>query len=443
MDAGAPWASPPLSRRPEPAKLANRQRDGSLVAGGFAPAKLDLVVALIAAALIGADVRLPYNMPASVIVGFVLAPIAFPAARRYRGSIVIAGLVVLTITWGVLVAAFALNSPSVSLAVSQCLRVLSLMLALPVLLWACEHAGIARTILAFAIGMLLSVPLSGLHQLNPWKFDLGLPSTLIALSLPFIYRRRIPQVLIGCALIALNIAFSSRSAAGFLLIAVALAFTSSADATVSNHGRGWVALRYAQFAAVVAGAYFLLQGALLEGMLGEGIQERTQAQIDAGGSLLAGGRPEMGASAALIAANPWGYGVGALPTPAQILTAKGGMAALGYDPNNGYVEQYMFGTSFELHSTLGDLWVTFGLPGAVLAVLCIALLLTGTGSAITTGSLSTVAVYLVIRAGWDMAFSPIYSSILLLPLALAAVAVPRPSREVVAENSEPRKVGRT
>ena len=42
------------------------------------------------------------------------------------------------------------------------------------------------------------------------------------------------------------------------------------------------------------------------------------------------------------------------------------MSALNYDPNNGYVEQYLFGQGYEVHSVLGDLWIHFGVAGALL-----------------------------------------------------------------------------
>lgn len=390
-------------------------------------AKFETTAAVAAIILIGIDIRLPFNAPTSVVIGTVLFPVVFPAAYRYTWFLGFAALVLATVGWGLFMSAQSSEPSSTSLAVAQCLRVLNLVFALAVLLWARGRVGIAHTVLAFAGGMLLGVPLSGIHALNPWKFDLGLPFTLIALSLPFVYRKRVPQIVTGCVLIAINVLFSSRSAAGFVLIAVALGLTGGSAAAVAGARRSkkWLALRYAQVVAAAAGAYFLLQGAILEGMLGEGIQERTQAQISAGGSALVGGRPEMGASIALIAANPWGYGAGALPTPSQILIAKGGMARLGYDPNNGYVEQYMFGTSFEVHSTIGDLWVTFGIPGAILAIVCLILLLGGTGGAMANGTMSTVLVYLVIRSVWDLGFSPIYTSVLLLPLALAVIAAPR------------------
>lgn len=388
----------------------------------------ETAAALIAAVLVGIDIPLPFNTPLSVIAGILLLPVVVRSGRRYTSFVALGVLVLATVVWGYLVGELSPAPTSRSLALAQGMRVISLALALAVLLWSRDRAGVRRTITAFAVGMIVSLPFAGIHALNPWKFDIGLPLTLIVLSLPFVYRRPWSQAIAGVLLILLNLLFSSRSAAGFLLIAVAVSLTTASAEGVVRRGRGWIALRYAQVAAVVVGAYFLLQSAILDGMLGDDLQERTQAQLATSGSVLTGGRPEMGASFALISSNPWGYGAGALPTPSQILVAKSGMAALGYDPNNGYVERYMFGTSFEVHSTLGDLWVTFGIVGAALALFCVFMLIRGTGFTIALGTVSTVAVYLVIRAIWDMAFSPIYTSVLVLPLALAVVAIPRVAR---------------
>ena len=43
-----------------------------------------------------------------------------------------------------------------------------------------------------------------------------------------------------------------------------------------------------------------------------------------------------------------------------------GMASLNYNPDNGYVRNYMFGHGFELHSGLVDAWIALSLPGAAL-----------------------------------------------------------------------------
>ena len=95
-------------------------------------------------------------------------------------------------------------------------------------------------------------------------------------------------------------------------------------------------------------------------------------------------------------------------------------AAIGYDPNNGYVENYMFGDGIELHSLFADIWVMFGVGGIALALAIIVFTMRGVLHDIATGVASTVAMYLALRLLWDMAFSPWLSSLVLLPLAVGA-----------------------
>lgn len=384
------------------------------------------VVAFVAALACGLRITLPLSVPVSVAVGIALLPVAVSTLRAYRGMTLLATMVAATAIAGVVLTVGSDAPASVTLTVTQTLRMLSLALALIVLLWARSVIGLRRVILAFGCGLLVSVPFLGVNHLNPWKFSFGLPATLILLSLAVVYRHRLVSFAVAVGLAAVSIVFDSRSAAGFLLIAAAITLTAARPADgAAPARRRFGALLYGQIAIVVVGAFYVLQGAILEGMLGEELQSRTEMQLQEGGSVLTGGRPEMGASAALITANPWGYGAGSLPTPNQILVAKDGMAALGYDPDNGYVEHFMFGTSFEVHSGLGDLWILFGPVGAALGVICAILLVRGTARGMATGSISTIAVYLVIRALWDLGFSPLYTSITLLPLTLVAVAVRR------------------
>ena len=56
--------------------------------------------------------------------------------------------------------------------------------------------------------------------------------------------------------------------------------------------------------------------------------------------------------------------------------AKRGMAALGYDPENGYVENFMFGGRIELHSGVMDMWAAASIPGGLLLLLIAGMALT-------------------------------------------------------------------
>ena len=105
------------------------------------------------------------------------------------------------------------------------------------------------------------------------------------------------------------------------------------------------------------------------GTLGEDAQNRTIAQSSSSAGLLLSARPELGASWALFRNRPWGYGAGVKPRFEDLWVAKRGMAALGYDPENGYVENFMFGGRIELHSGAMDMWAAASIPGALLLLL--------------------------------------------------------------------------
>ncbi|MDN3497244.1 hypothetical protein QL996_14980 [Planococcus sp. APC 4015] len=371
--------------------------------------------------------RLPLDLPSNLIMGIVVLPMAAKYLFQYRWAPSFAVLSVVAAVAGALLTFASMGEVSTPLLVAQSGRILGLGVLLAVFLWAKALAGTRRTVFAFALGSIVNVAFVGANDANLWKFTLAAPLTLLLLSLPRVYGRRFPQALVLAALAGASLAFDSRSLAGFLVVALALTLTLPSSRSELPRSRGsW--LTAVRIALVVLGAYLLLQAAILEGMLGDEIRDRTQAQIQTGGSVLTGGRPEVGASVALLTANPWGFGAGVLASPQDILVAKTGMAALGYDPNNGYVENYMFGLGFEVHSVLGNLWILAGPIGALLALFAAVWLIRGIADEVSSGVASAVAIYLATRSLWDIGFSPLFTSATLLPLALAVIATTRVSK---------------
>ena len=156
----------------------------------------------------------------------------------------------------------------------------------------------------------------------------------------------------------------------------------------------------------------------------------------------------MGATLALVGENPWGFGSGVILSQSIVRVAKGGMAALGYDPNNGYVERYMFGAGIEVHSLVGDFWLMFGLAGLALAIAVGVMSIYGLIVRMSLGIASTVVVFLVLRLTWDLLFSPYLTSLRILPLVLAvalplAVAATHRERATVDRASMLRELGTT
>jgi hypothetical protein len=160
------------------------------------------------------------------------------------------------------------------------------------------------------------------------------------------------------------------------------------------------------------------QALILEGYLGAKAKQRTVAQIDSAGSLLLGGRPELGATAALMTYRPIGYGSGTSVNTDDLLVAKAGMARLNYNPNNGYVEDYMFGTAMELHSMAGDLWVLYGIPGLFLAGLMAWAAVRGLAGDLAARRPHALAIFVAASSLWSLGFGPFYTDSQLLPLTL-------------------------
>jgi len=264
--------------------------------------------------------------------------------------------------------------------------------------------------------MVASLPLGGLQlDENAWRFEYSLPVSVLALALAWRARRRWLEVVVALVLAAASALAGGRSTFAMLLVAAIVAAWQGTASKTKVGSR----LRVVLFgSALVFALYQVGQGLILDGYLGESAQARTEMQIQTSGNILLGARPEMGATLALMAHHPLGFGSGTLSSLADIRIAKTGMAALGYDPNNGYVNGYMFGTGYELHSVLGDAWAAFGLPGAALILLAIWYTSRSTVSLIARRAAPALIIYLAVRLMWNALFGPILAA-----SQLTAVAV--------------------
>jgi hypothetical protein len=175
------------------------------------------------------------------------------------------------------------------------------------------------------------------------------------------------------------------------------------------------------FASLILVTYNVGTGLLVEGYLGAGAQQRSVEQIALTGSLLVGARPEMAATVALFQSQPWGFGVGITPSLKDILVAKTGMAGIHYQPNNGYVENYMLGTHFELHSVLGDFWVLFGLGGVAAAIMILTFTIHWIVTAVAGRQATSLVLFLSIITLWNILFSPMYTSVPTMALAVGLI----------------------
>ena len=394
------------------------QAGGVRLAHDVAGSGATRLLAIVVLVLIAARVGLPGNVTLGAVLSILMIPLWWRSLERYRGArtlMAVGGVALLSGVW-LTELTRSTNPVSVSLMISVSVLVGGALCGVGVVLWSRQFLTDGQVALAFGAGMLLGVsPNSALFAENPWKFGFAVPITIILLALAQLTGRRVVEAVVVLALTVASALTDARSSFAILMATALLVFWQM------RPGRG---SRRASALRVVAGLaalgviiYTFVQALILDGVLGEETRLRSLEQIDSSGSLLLGGRPELAATIALLQGRPWGYGAGTIPSLADVTTAKTGMAAIGYEPDNGYVENYMFGGRFELHSLFGDFWAFFGIPGIVLIVVLAVLLVRGLSVRVAHNAASAVLIYAVVRTLWNVPFGPVYSSIPLLILA--------------------------
>ena len=123
--------------------------------------------------------------------------------------------------------------------------------------------------------------------------------------------------------------------------------------------------------------------------------------------------------------NFWGHGVGIIPDARDVLVVKTGMASINFDPNNGYVDTYMLGSGFEMHSMFGDMWSRWGVAGLVLLGTILVLVLRGMIGGVAAGRANGLLLFLASWELWNAFFSPLLSAFPTTLLVLALVLDPR------------------
>ncbi|MCL3861297.1 hypothetical protein [Actinotalea sp. K2] len=379
-------------------------------------------IAILTLVLLGMRQFLWSGLTSGYALAFLLAPVWLPVLRRYWGGRWLFALTALALVSGLWLTELASldHRTSMSSLVGTTLMVLGTVCGVGVILWARLVTSDRVVGLAFGSGLAISELTGGdLASANPWKYAIAVPLALILLSLVNRPDRKGGQVAALMLLAAASALQDSRSYFATFLVAGLLTAWQMRP-TIS--GRRSSAITVVVLMGIVGVTVYNLGTTLLVGgFLGEETQQRSIEQIDASGSVLTGGRPEIAASWALVQARPYGYGSGVAPNLDDILVAKTGMASIGYQPNNGYVENYMFGGEFKLHSIVGDFWSSFGIPGVLLASTVALLVVRGLSLALARRTASGIVVYLSCATLWNLAFSPLYGSIPSLMLTLGLV----------------------
>lgn len=394
---------------------------------GRAPARSGTVEVWFAGALcVLAGARFPRyeEIFAIAVIAVLLIPLWLPALSRYRGARLAVGLGVLAVVSGITLTGLAASDHTTSerLLIMTSARILGIVVLIGLLLWARLRLGAPLVGVLFALGMLAVLPLQGFEALNPWKFSLSVPIAILLLGLSWLLGRRWLDIVALIGLVGVSALNDSRSAAAMFALAAAVVAMQRIRLFEGRRRVWWALGRLGIIGYLV---FLLAQAAILEGYLGVSTQQRTQAQLELTGSVILGGRPELGASVALLTQQPWGYGSGTTPSMFDVLVAKSGMASLGYDPNNGYVERYMLSPSYEVHSILGDVWILYGALGLVWLLITMGFVFYGVAFRLTARRISGLEVFLATRMVWDLFFSPLYSSVSTVILFIVVVLVRR------------------
>ncbi|MFK0402238.1 hypothetical protein ACIQTT_07920 [Microbacterium sp. NPDC090225] len=381
------------------------------------------IVAAAAAAATAVRYQFGPGVSLSLIAAIVLLPVWWQVLARFRFARLLLALAAIAAVWGGVLTLFETMRPvSTSLMLEQTFTLLSLAGGIGVLLWARTQIGLGGTAVAFGVGALANVVLTGGNPANLWKYSLAVPVIIIVLGLTATSRRRWLDLLALGALAVVCLASDSRSMTSFLLLSAVIVLWQMFMPPGTRRPRPLQTL--VLLGVLSLAAFSLLQALILEGALGDAAQQRTQAQIDTSGSLIAGGRPELGAATALVAERPQGFGSGVLPVSHDVWVAKTGMSELNYDPDNGYVEGYMFGGQYEVHSVVGDLWLRFGPVAAIFAIALIGCAIYAVARSVSLKAAAGITVWLVLLGAWDTFFSPLLTSSRTLALLFALTAIP-------------------
>jgi hypothetical protein len=387
---------------------------------------LERTIAAAACIATGSWYSIGQGITVGIVAAIVLLPLWIGLLWRMRSGplMIVLGMLAIVSGYVLTVIMSATHKINDGVEAQNLFFIVALVGGIGALVWARSIFGDGWTALWFGVGLCVAVATRGIEADNPWKFSLSVPVIVVLLAVCLLVGSRVLTMttIVGLALVsALN---DSRSSTSVLLVAAGLLaweYILPRDRTKASVWR-----TIGAFAVIAFAAYNALQTFILEGWLGTAAQERSEAQIALSGSLIAGGRPEMGATFALLNFNPWGFGAGTVPTFQDILIAKTGMRSLNYEPNNGYVENYMFGGGFEVHSLVGDFWLRFGIPGLVLILTLLVTVIIGAARSVSQRRGYGLQLVLGVQVAWDCMFAPLYSVTLsTLTLAVARAHKPR------------------
>jgi len=387
---------------------------------GVASPGLARLIAAVAVAALAVRNSVGPDVTPGLIVAILLSPVWLPSLSRFRGGRLLAGGLVAALVSGYLLAILGTGHQILTQAqLYSTGLILTLIGGIGVVLWSRTYLSVGAIGVCFGVGLVVNAVLGGATGLaagNPLKFTWSIPVTVLILSLAALSRNKLLDLVLLAVLCAALTVVDARALFGVCFLALTLVIWQLRP-VIATRARSW--LRTVTFVgALVVVIYQLSTALVLDGALGTDAQVRSEAQIQASGSLLLGGRPELGATTSLMAHRPMGFGSGVVADAEDIAVAKRGMASLGYDPDNGYVDNFMFGDEVELHSVFGDLWARFGIVGLAVAALIAAQVVRCIAVQISQRAAGGLVVVLGCYTLWNVLFSPIRASVPLLIITI-------------------------
>lgn len=296
------------------------------------------------------------------------------------------------------------------------------------LMWARTKLAGTTVAALYGLGLLAAAPtrLTGAAD-NPWKFLLSVPVSLIILALIEACRRGTGAVLLALGVLILtSVLLDSRSFTGVLALTACLVVWENRPAR--RRVTQWWGWSMTTLGLLAFGVYQLATEALVSGLLGEAAQRRTVQQIASAGSLILGGRPELMATFGLFKSHPFGFGMGTTLDVTTINDAKSSMKLIGYNPNNGYVDHFMFEKGITLHSGLGDLWARCGLLGAFFGLVLLIIIMRGLLDRVARKeSVATLGV-LCLWSLWSLFFGPLLAAVPVVVITCGLAGLPNERR---------------
>lgn len=376
------------------------------------------------------------------LVLLVLIPVWWKGLRSAVGGTLVLALSGIAVASGLLLMEYAKLDHTVVLgdAADTIMLLFGIVAGAGFVLWGRRVTSIARLCVWYGLGLLGQAAKVGVigFSTTAWKGGLAVAAAITILAAAALVgdaRRRVVLEIAGAAVLALtSVMLDSRSyLATFTLTLALVVWQLRPRAMTGRRSWAWVAVF---MAALAVGMYQLGTSLLVDGYLGKSAQVRTIEQLRTAGSLILGGRPELGASIALFEHKPSGFGVGVIADSADVRAAKVGLAQLNYDPNNGYVDKFMFGGQIELHSTIGDLWAEYGLAGLALCLTIAFLVLRRMAGAVAERTGTALQYFLCWWTLWNVFFSPALAAAPTMLLVLGTILPIRGAPEAGAPESE-------